>query len=242
MVVAAGGDGTVHEVANGLLRSSRRDVTLAIAPLGSANDYAWSLRREFGAGACNARRVDVGLVRDSAGRTRHFLCSLGIGLNGAITFHSRQIRRLRGIPLYGLAALRALRSDHQHWNWEVQVDGGEPFHGPSLMLSLMLGRREGNFRVAPAASLVDGWFDYVHAGPLSRWQILRHLPRLALSGPPTRDPQVRLGRCRRARLKSDAPLFAHADGELLCTPADDVLELEIELLPGRLNVQLCPLG
>src|SRR6185312_12726617 len=45
-VVAAGGDGTVHEVANGILRSGRRDVVFATWPLGSANDYAYSLGME----------------------------------------------------------------------------------------------------------------------------------------------------------------------------------------------------
>src|SRR5205085_2805387 len=43
VVAAAGGDGTVHEVANGLLRADRPDATLAVLPIGSANDYAHSL-------------------------------------------------------------------------------------------------------------------------------------------------------------------------------------------------------
>ncbi len=42
-VVAAGGDGTVHEVANGVLQSGRRDVVFSVWPIGSANDYAYSL-------------------------------------------------------------------------------------------------------------------------------------------------------------------------------------------------------
>jgi diacylglycerol kinase (ATP) len=42
-IVAAGGDGTVHEVANGILQSDRRDAILSTWPIGSANDYAYAL-------------------------------------------------------------------------------------------------------------------------------------------------------------------------------------------------------
>src|SRR5436309_15138862 len=48
IVAAAGGDGTVHEVANGLLRAGRPEVTLAVIPVGSANDYAYSLGLDAG--------------------------------------------------------------------------------------------------------------------------------------------------------------------------------------------------
>lgn len=239
-VVAVGGDGTVHEVANGLLRSEQPDVILGVTPVGSANDYAWSLRREFNAQACTPHCVDVGRVRTESGRERYFLCALGAGLNGRITFESRRIRSLRGLGLYGLATLRALRSYREHPHWELTLDAGQPICGPSLMLSVMLAQREGNFRMAPQAALADGWFDYVHAGPLSRGEVLRHLPRLAFSGPPTCHPHVRLGRCQGVRLKSNRPLCVHTDGELLCTPDEDVRSLDVELLPGRLNVQLCP--
>src|SRR5262245_20794525 len=47
IVTAAGGDGTVHEVANGLLRAGRNDVTLAVLPIGSANDYHHSLLHDL---------------------------------------------------------------------------------------------------------------------------------------------------------------------------------------------------
>src|SRR5262245_45803399 len=43
IVAAAGGDGTVHEVANGLLRSGKLETILAVVPIGSANDYAYAL-------------------------------------------------------------------------------------------------------------------------------------------------------------------------------------------------------
>ena len=94
IVAAAGGDGTVHEVANGLLRAGRPEVNFAIIPIGSANDYAHSLgeialrpngevgpREEV---TSSGREVDVGVVADPAtGRERYFVCCLGLGLNGA---------------------------------------------------------------------------------------------------------------------------------------------------------------
>src|SRR5438105_4214159 len=86
IVAAAGGDGTVHEVANGLLRAARPEVQFAVVPIGSANDYAFSLGPEGdalnGAQTTAERTVDVGLVSDEHGRQRHFVCCLGLGLNG----------------------------------------------------------------------------------------------------------------------------------------------------------------
>src|SRR5262245_20036228 len=66
VVTAAGGDGTVHEVANGLLRAGRPDVVFGVVPLGSANDYAYSLRHDRGPDPAGGRPVDVGLVRSEA--------------------------------------------------------------------------------------------------------------------------------------------------------------------------------
>src|SRR5262249_12236036 len=87
-VIAAGGDGTVHEVANGLLRAGPTDAVLAVVPVGSANDYAYSLGLDTGwwqrrDPSVGVRAVDVGVVR-SGERSRYFINGLGLGFNGAV--------------------------------------------------------------------------------------------------------------------------------------------------------------
>ena len=100
-VVAAGGDGTVHEVANGILASGRRDVVFSVWPIGSANDYAYSLgmsewwRRGAGTPPTEMLEVDVGRVT-AAGRERYFVCNLGVGFNGMVNGEARKTRWLGG--------------------------------------------------------------------------------------------------------------------------------------------------
>lgn len=238
-VAAAGGDGTVHEVANGLLRADRSDVNFAVVPIGSANDYAHSLEAEAnGAPPGTVRAVDVGAVSEPTGRQRYFVCCLGLGLNGAVTLESRQIRRLQGIALYGLATLRALWYRYATPRMTLRLDDQPERTMPTLLLSVMLARREGGFTMAPHARLDDGLFDYIHAGALSRFEVLRLLPRLALGSPPTAYPKLHQGQCRRLALRSEAPLTVHIDGEFFARPEDNVRELDIRILPGRLRVQM----
>jgi diacylglycerol kinase family enzyme len=240
VVAAAGGDGTVHEVANGLLRSGRPDVAFAVVPIGSSNDYAYSLGLDNGAPPPPERRVDVGLVRDGRGRERHFVCCLGLGFNGKVTLEARRIKRLQGVALYGLATLRALWYHYACPPLSVSIDDQPATTMPTLMLSVLLGRREGGFVMAPQAELDDGQFDYVHTGNLSRLAVLRFLPRLALAGPPKNHPKVHLGRCRRFALQSPTPLTVHIDGEFFARPEDDVRDLDIRLLPQALRVKAVP--
>jgi diacylglycerol kinase family enzyme len=239
VVAAAGGDGTAHEVLNGLMTAERPDVHFSIIPIGSANDYAHSLGLDRDSPP-PARPVDVGRVRAPGGRQQFFGCNLGLGLNGAVTWESRKVRRLQGMFLYGLATIRALYYHFQTPRMTIRFDEGEPWQSPTLLMSVLLGRREGGFVLAPRAEVDDGWFDYVHAADLSRWQLLRLLPRIALFGPPDVYPKVRQGRCRQVQLTSEAPLIVHIDGEFFCLPKDKVRELEIDLLPGSLTVQPAP--
>lgn len=237
-VAAAGGDGTVHEVANGLLQADRPDVAFAIVPIGSANDYAHSLGYDGKQPIRAAQRtVDVGVVRDASGRQRFFVCCLGLGLNGAVTLEAQQIKRLQGLALYGLATLRALWYRYACPVMEMVFDDQPALTLPTLMMSILVGRREGGFVMAPAAKVDDGLFDYVHAGALSRWEVLRFLPQLALGGPPTNHPKVRLGQCRRLHLRSEQPLTVHIDGEFFARPEDDIRELDIHIRPRALRVQ-----
>lgn len=241
VVAAAGGDGTVHEVANGILRAGRPDTILAVVPIGSANDYAFSLR--LGADwwlrpdpTIGVRRVDVGAVRAPGGRERFFVNGLGLGFNGAATRQARRIRGLQGIPLYALALFRTMRSDFVSPLLRIRMDGGDEQRVPTLALTVALGRREGNFLLAPHALLDDGLFDYLHVGRLSRLGLLAYVPRMISGRLPQNDPHVSFGRCRRMEIRSDAGLIVHADGEFFCVPEEGVRELQVDLLPGRLSV------
>lgn len=245
-VAAAGGDGTAHEVANGLLRAAGPEVSLLVIPLGSANDYAWSLQQQFshassrgsGENSIGPHAVDVGLVEDGHGRKCYFICNVGIGLNAAVTAESKRIGWLQGLPLYGLAAARALMRQAEIPTWTVIRDDQPPVTGPGMASSLLLGQREGNFHMAPRARLDDGWFDHVHARKLSRLQALWTTFRIALSEPPTDHPEIEVGRCRSLQLTSDAPLCIHTDGELFCVPDDQVRQVKFSLLPLRLKVDV----
>jgi diacylglycerol kinase family enzyme len=242
VVAAAGGDGTVHEVANGVLRAGRPDVALAVFPVGSANDFAHSVAQEsswLAPDSAGVRAIDVGVVRAAGRPERYFVNGLGLGFNGAVTLESRRIRRLQGMALYGLALLRALWYRYACPVMTVRTDDSER-HVPTLALTVALGQREGGFPLTPRAQLDDGLFDFVHAGPLSRWELLRFLPNMATGRLPTDHPRVWLGRCRRVTVVSTAPLTAHIDGEFFCRPEDGVRCLEIDLLPRALPVHRQP--
>jgi diacylglycerol kinase family enzyme len=238
-VLAAGGDGTVHEVANGLI--GRPDVVFGVWPIGSANDYAYALgvsgdwpleprRRERLAAA----PVDVGRV-NVGGRVTHFVNGFGLGFNGAVTHESRRIRGLRGMALYGLAFVRAVARHFHSPPLVIGLDGKER-ELRTLAFSVNIGQREGGFRVTPKARLDDGLFDYVHAGPLTRWQALTMLPRLATGTLPDDHRLIELGRCRSVYVRSAQSLRIHTDGELLCEPDEGVTDVTVEMVPAALSV------
>jgi diacylglycerol kinase (ATP) len=240
IVAAAGGDGTVHEVANGLLQAGRPDVCFAVVPLGSADDYAHSLAHCHDAPRDDTslgRLVDVGRVRTGQGAERFFVCCLGLGFGACVTVESRRIRRLQGQLLYGVAALRAMWRRWGYLDLTGTIDGQPLITGPTLMMSMMLGRREGGFVMAPDARLDDGWFDCLHAGHFTRWEALRLIPCLRSTGPPRDHPKLTLRRCRHVILESAQDLVIHTDGEILSRPEDRVRHVEIELIPGCLFVR-----
>jgi diacylglycerol kinase family enzyme len=238
VVAAAGGDGTVHEVANGLLRAHRPEVALQVVPIGSANDYAHTLNLERSSGRASRgiRKVDVGLARRADGRQRYFINGLGLGFNGNVTREARKIRHVRGLALYSLALLRALCYDFHCPVMTVAVDA-QSRQVPTLALTINLGRREGNFVMAPDALLDDGLFDYLHAGALQRWELLRFLPAIITGKLPTNHPQIQRGRCRQVAVHSSEPLTVHLDGELFCVPKERQHTLEVQMLPQALRVQ-----
>lgn len=240
-LIAAGGDGTVHEVANGILESGLMDVEFGVWPIGSANDYAyalgvsgdWPLRLGVHSQLC-VDTVDVGRVT-GGDRHRYFVNGLGMGFNSGVTLEAMSIPRLRGMALYGLAFLRAVQRHFTTLPLVVSVDDRR-WDEPTLALSVNLGRREGGFQVTPRADLSDGYFDVIHVGAVSRCKALTLLPRIATGTLPTGDPLIRQVLSRHVSVAGPKSLCVHIDGEFFCHPSDGIAALNIELLPARLRV------
>lgn len=243
-IVAAGGDGTVHEVANGILAAGNREVVFSTWPLGSMNDYAFALgldrwwSENRGPEALDTLLADVGILRWAGGK-RYFVNGCGFGFNGMVTLESRGIRRLRGLPLYALAFARAGLFHFRRPMTTVVIDGVECV-SPMLALSVNLTQREGGFPVTPAARLDDGFFDFFHARDVRRWHLVRFFPALVRGTLPPDHPRFRIGRCTRVSVRCEEPLAVHTDGELVAIPGDGHREFEVELLPGRLKVEIWP--
>ncbi|MFM8406530.1 MAG: diacylglycerol/lipid kinase family protein [Pirellulaceae bacterium] len=236
MVVAAGGDGTVHEVAGGLLESEA-NCRLGILPIGSANDFAWSLLRQLARSSSHGGvlgKVDVARVVAGDGRSRYFVENLGTGLSGEVTRWSRRIPWLQGTLLYSVAAAMAIVC-HRGYRIACNGKGAEE---STLLMSIMLGRREGGFLMCPDARNDDGLFDLVHARGLNRWGALHLLPRVAIWGAPRQHPKIHRSQATQVLLESDRALTVHTDGELMLLPEDQVTRLEVELLKGRLQVEV----
>jgi len=242
-IAAAGGDGTVHEVANGILRAGRPEVVFGVWPAGSANDYAYALNVEGDWPMCpdwpkrlSVMRADVGRVT-GGGRDKFFVNGLGVGFNASVTLEAHGIRQLRGMALYGVAFVRAVWKHFLSPRLVVMIDGVS-LERETLALTISLGKREGGFLVTPKAELDDGRFDYVHAGRLGRFEALRMLPRMAAGTLPDDHPLIRQGRCSAVRVSGDTPLRVHIDGEFFCLTDDNVHEIAVDLLPGAIRV-LC---
>jgi diacylglycerol kinase family enzyme len=239
-IAAAGGDGTVHGVANGILLANSPQTIMEVYPIGSANDYAhtlgldpeWRIRSDPGIGV---QTVDVGVVTSPDGRRRFFVNGIGIGINGIVNLEARRLRILQGLAKYGTALLRAMCFRYEHPPMLVDFDGVQR-RVQTLALTLAIGRREGNFIMAPDAILDDGLFDYLHAGPMPRLELLWNVPRLATGWLPFGNPRLWRGRCRRVKVQSSQPIPFHIDGELFTEYEKRVTSLQVEVLPGALRV------
>lgn len=213
LVVAVGGDGTVHEVAAACVGTGR---VMGILPVGSGNDYVKAL----GVGTSLERALET-IVRGAvqtvdAGEVNgvRFNNGLGIGFDAEVAAGVTQAPTyLGGFGGYLWSVGRLLWSMKCH---EASLKlGGEEIPAETILVALALGTTYGaRFRLAPESSLEDGVFDVVWSEEISRTEILRLIPSV-LRGTHLEHPKIHFARAAEVEVSLKEPTLAHVDGEML---------------------------
>jgi diacylglycerol kinase (ATP) len=243
MVIAMGGDGTVHEVINGIMQipEDKRPV-LGVVPVGSGNDFAHGInvsRKPTEALAYaldgEASAVDLGLMTDEHQRKEYFDNTLGIGFGAVVTIRSHRLPLLRGFLMYLTSVIQTIILDHNPMAMQIETDD-KKWEQSVIYLVLCNGPREGGgFLIAPEAKIDDGILHYAMITNVSRPMMLRIVPEV-MKGTHGRFKQVRMGTCKKFALSADRPLYIHADGEIFTGPGTDLRKVSFEILPKALKV------
>jgi diacylglycerol kinase (ATP) len=236
-IVVAGGDGSVHEATNGIMRAGGT-AALGVVPTGTGNDFAkacdipleWQhaarlLGDRLAAGHVG-RAIDVGRMNE-----RYFANGAGIGFDARVTQIAHSYRAPIGDLVYLLAILRGMAGGIA--TPRMRIMGDEIiWDGPLTLANIASGPWVGGmFHIAPMANNGDGKFDLVIAGPVSRARILMLLPVL-MGGKHIGEKEIVHQRVGNLLVETDEPVPSHLDGEL--QPPQK--RFEITLLPAALRL------
>lgn len=216
LVIAAGGDGTIEDVALALIN---HDTDLGILPVGTSNNLARSLGIPLGLeDACTllgmgvTRLIDVGRVTPEAGDSELFLETAGVGLTSIIIPAGQALRKRRWSKVsHFVSKVFDVHGDPL----ALELASGEMVPVQSQLVTVSnapLGAI--NVLLAPEARMDDGLLDVTVYEDMSRAELLAYF--LAAShGHPARDPKVRTYRVERVTIRAPQPIAAHADKNAL---------------------------
>jgi len=230
-IIAMGGDGTVNEVANGMLG---QDAVLAVIPAGTGNDFIRMLGIPSDPFASldvlvngRKRTMDLGKV----GEDRCFVNGMGIGFDAQVARDVLQMKRLRGATAYLTSAIRHIL---RFKAFPVTIESAdERLERTCLSIGVANGIfAGGGFRLAPRASIDDGRIDISAIGDYSIPERLVRLPQVR-AGRHTEWKHVDYRQWADATITSETRLHAHMDGEPYRLPGES---FRVSVVPDALRV------
>ena len=243
IVVAMGGDGTVHEVINGLMSAkTEKKPIFGIIPLGSGNDFSANVGNTRDSETAvkaildgHTKMVDLASIEDENGRKEYWGNTTNIGFGGSVNYFSHKIPLLRGFVMYLVAVLQTIFSKYIVMKCKFTSDT-ETWEDESIMIALNNGPREGGgFHTGPNAVMDDGFLNYTIVHKVSRLKMLLLLGPF-MNGTQEKDPNVYMGTFKTLEIQSDSPLYMHCDGEQFTGFNQDIRNLKVEILPAALEV------
>ena len=245
LVIALGGDGTAHEVVNGLMQvpQGKRPV-LGVVPIGSGNDFAHALGvpknsdhalvHALKDGSISA--IDIGMMTDEDnGRKEYFDNTIGVGFDAVVTIRSHKLPILKGFLMYLTAVIQTIILNHNPARVKFQTES-ETWEDTVLMTTVCNGGREGGgFMISPNSKIDDGLLQFLNVKKVSRAMMFRLVPEF-MKGTHLRFKETQLGSFKKMSMRSDRPLYIHADGEVFTSFGSNVRNISFEVLPNALKV------
>lgn len=237
-IAVAGGDGSVHEVVNGICKArfhhgvSEQYPSLVVIPAGTGNDFARSLglprdpvTAAAGLASTQVDLIDVGQVGDN-----YFANIAGTGFDAEVAADvNRGGKRAGGALPYVWSVLKKLFSYHNQ-QLRIELDG-QVIDQKCLLVAVGLSPYyAGGMHILPNADPRDGYFDVCVCGDLRKLDVLSLLPRI-FSGGHVGYPGVEFYRARHVRIEGPQRLHVQADGEIVGS-----LPIEFSCLPKALRV------
>jgi len=236
-IIVAGGDGSVHEAVNGIMRADK-GARLGVIPTGTGNDFAkaceipldWELATQLLGARLRThthwRRIDVGRMNE-----RYFANGAGVGFDARVTKVARSYRWRIGDLVYLVAIFRCLIDGVATPDMKI-TSANLSTTGPVTLANISNGAWVGGmFHIAPMADNSDGQLELVVASPVSRLRILRLLPKL-IRGEHIGQPEISHAGAHRVTIEAAEPVPSHLDGEV----GESESLFEIEILPAALDL------
>ncbi|WP_243291017.1 diacylglycerol kinase [Bacillus sp. FJAT-47783] len=236
LIIAAGGDGTVNEVVNGIAPMENRP-TLGVIPVGTTNDFA----RAIGIPRDNilhsvdgilngvTRNIDIGRVNE-----HYFINIAGGGRLTELTYEvPSKVKTVLGQLAYYLKGIEMLPSIHPT---EVEIEyDGKLFQGEIMLFLVSLTNSVGGFeKLAPDSKLNDGMFDLLILKKANIAEFIR-VASLALRGEHINDDHILYTKANRIKVKNQNKMQLNLDGEY-----GGLLPGEFENLYQHIKVVMSP--
>ncbi len=230
-VVACGGDGTMHWAINS---AHGLDVSLAVVPMGTGNDFARALDiRSFDQGRSvlqhgQSQRIDVGKISLGDGDSRFFVGVASCGFDAQVNERANGYPGPQGTAKYVAAIfgeLKALKAI----DLDLEVDGQRSSGKFSLVAVANSRSYGGGMKICPTAEIDDGIFDVTYVDEVRRRTLVRVLPRV-FNGSHVSHPKVSVDRITKISISGE-PFPVYADGERV-----GVGPATIELVPASARV------
>jgi len=239
LIVSVGGDGTVNEIVNGIMKS-KNNPALGIIPLGWANDFIKSTNIPSDIiEACKIlvrgkiKEIDVGIINEKI----YFANICGVGFDAEVAQLANQMKskhpnlHILSAFVYVFATIKKLLSPFSYHNVKIKFDGQE-IHSKILFIAISNGKfYGGRFKITPEAILDDGLLEICTVEEMGRLKYLMSIPKV-FKGAHESIKGINFYRAKEVVIQSSEPVLAQVSGEVI----EGQKEFNITLLPKRLKL------